>query len=99
MNAEELFHGLPGAQAILEGLEDFQQRRRSIPACLVRMARPRLMRAGVLPAAPFRDDGAELELYALLCDSCGSHAFSRYSALVRELVSFERALDQRLRRG
>lgn len=94
----ELFDGLPGADSMIEGLRDHREGRPSIPACLVRMARPRLIRAGAMSASPALDDGAELELYSLL-SSLGDHAaFSRYNALVRELISFEHALDHRLAR-
>ena len=68
-NPSELFEGLPGAERILEGLKDYHDGRHSIPACLVRMARPRLIRAGMMSASPTHDDGAELELYQLLSSS------------------------------
>ena len=93
----ELLGGLPGADRILEGLNDFHGGRHSIPACLVRMARPRLSRAGLMQASAPCDDGAELELYGLLALE-GTRAHGSYNALVRELVSFEHALDHRLSR-
>ena len=69
-NPSELFEGLPGAERILEGLKDYHSGRHSIPACLVRMARPRLIRAGMMSSSSQpRDDGAELELYQLLSSS------------------------------
>jgi hypothetical protein len=37
-------------------------------------------------------------LYALLGHEHGKEAHSRYNALLRELVSFERALEARYRR-
>ncbi len=94
-NSKEVFAGLPGADRILEGLADFHQGRHTIPACLVRMARPRLSRAGFMASGVLRDDGAELELYHHLAHE-GLLAHSRYNALVRELISFEHALDHRL---
>lgn len=93
----ELLAGLPGADRILEGLNDYHDGRHSISACLVRMARPRLSRAGMMGAAASHDDNAELELYQMLAPE-GTRAHSRYNALVRELISFEHALDHRLRR-
>ena len=60
------------------------------------MARPRLSRAGLLPPSSPLDDGAELDLYQQLALE-GPGAHSRYNALIRELISFEHALDQRLR--
>jgi len=92
----EFFAGLPGADLIVEGLLDYQNGRHTIPACLVRMARPRLIRAGMMTPSPPHDDGAELELYQLLSSSEGARSFSRYNALVREIISFEHALDHRL---
>lgn len=91
-----LFDGLPGADRVLAGLRDYHAGHHSVPACLVRMARPRLARAGLMSAAPPHDDDAELELYQLISSSEGDRAFSRYNALVRELVSFEHALDHRM---
>jgi hypothetical protein len=97
-NLSELFEGLPGADRMIEGLGDFREGRQSIQACLVRMARPRLTRAGAMAASPPSDDGAELELYQLLSTSGDPASFSRYNALVRELISFEHALDHRMSR-
>jgi hypothetical protein len=45
-------------------------------------------------AAP-RYDGAELELYRMLAHE-GTRAHSCYNAILRELISFEHALDHRL---
>ena len=45
-----------------------------------------------------RDDSAELELYQLLSSSGDRQSYSRYNSLVRELISFEHALDHRLSR-
>jgi hypothetical protein len=97
-HAAELLAGLPGAERILEGLRDYQENRQTMSACLVRMAQRRLIRAGLLKPAPPIDDGAELELYHFLAHE-GNQAHSRYNALIRELVSFEHALDHRLSRS
>ena len=77
---------------ILEGLRDFHENRHTAAACLVRMARRRLAKAGLMKALPPVDDGAELDLYHLLSHE-GNQAHSRYNALIRELISFEHALD------
>ena len=95
-NSSELFAGLPGADLIQAGLADYHDGRHSIPACLVRMARPRLSRAGLMAPSITHDNDAELELYQLLSASEGPRSFSRYNALVRELISFEHALDHRM---
>jgi hypothetical protein len=95
MSPSELLAGLPCADQILEGLQDFHAGRQSIPACLVRIARPRLIRAGLMTDAAPRYDGAELELYRMLAHE-GTRAHSCYNAILRELISFEHALDHRL---
>ena len=97
-NPSELLHGLPGAERILEGLRDYQENRLTMAACLVRMARRRLGKAGLMEVSPPCDDGAELDLYHLLSHE-GNHVHSRYNALIRELISFEHALDHRLSRS
>ena len=98
MTSDELLAGLPGESVVRQGLADIAAGRRTIPACLVAIARPRLTRAGLLrPTTSATDDEHERELYRLL-RAQGGDAYSRYSALIRELVSFESALDGRLRR-
>jgi len=92
-----LISGLPGAQRVAEGLFDHRENRQTPAACLVRMARPRLAKAGLIEALPQHDVHAELDLYHLLASE-GNQAHSRYNALVRELISFEHALDHRLRK-
>ncbi len=79
-----------------QGLADFQSGRRTIPACLVGMAAPRLRRLGLIPRTrPSPIPEPELRLYRLLRRQ-GGDAYSRYNALLRELVSFEQALDRRI---
>jgi hypothetical protein len=97
-NQSDLLMGLPGAERILEGLRDYRENRHTMAACLVRMARRRLAKVGLLEDLPPRDDGAELELYQLLSHE-GNQAHSRYNSLIRELISFEHALDHRLNRS
>ena len=97
-NEPELLEGLPGADRVKQGLIDYRHGLISIPACLVRMASPRLIRAGLMMPSFLRDVTAEIELYQLVSASEGRRAFSSYKALVRELISFEHALDHRLSR-
>jgi hypothetical protein len=97
MNLNDLMRALPGEALLRRGLADFQSGQSTIPACLVGIARSRLCRAGLLPASLTRVlPDAELRLYRLLRQD-GGDAYSRYNALVRELVSFEQALDRRCR--
>lgn len=94
---EELINGLPGAAIIRDGLRDLGENRHTIPSCLVRMARRRLAKAKLMEPSPRHDIDAELDLYQLLSHE-GNQAHSRYNSLVRQLVSFEHALDHRLKR-
>jgi hypothetical protein len=95
MNTDELISGLPGEKLVRQGLADFQSGLCTVPACLVRIARPRLSRAGLMPEnATGPSSESELQLYDLLLREDGD-AYSRYNSLLRELVSFENALDRR----
>ena len=95
MRSDDLMRGLPGEALLRQGLTDFQGGRCTIPACLVGMARTRLRRAGLLTGEVASSlVEPELRLYRLLRQE-GGDAYSRYNALVRELVSFEQALDRR----
>ena len=94
-NNDELIENLPGADMIREGIKDFIARRLTISSCLVRIASPRLSKAGLIPQPAESDINAELDLYEILSKE-GKNAYSRYNALIRELVSFEHCLDQRL---
>lgn len=91
----QLIDGLPGAERIREGLRDYRENRHTLSACLVRMARRRLVKAGLIEDSREHDINAELDLYQLMSHE-GNQAHSRYNALVRELISFEHALDHRL---
>ena len=94
-NPTDILSGLPGEALLREGLADALAGRATVAACLVAIGSPRLRRAGLLPATatPLQAD-AELKLYELL-KQAGGDAYSRYNALLRELVSFEQALDHR----
>ena len=94
----DLLDGLPGSALIREGLADYRAGRKTIAACLVRIASPRLSRAGLFDPKAIHDDGSELELYQLLSGE-GDRAYSRYNSLLRELLSFEHALDHRISRA
>ncbi len=94
------FDGLPAVELLQQGLADLAHRRDSVAACLVKIASPRLRRCG--KTVDLTDDealAAGYDLYALPGNEYGREAHSRYNALRRELVSFERALEARRRRG
>ena len=81
---------LPGSDLIEQGLEDLSHGIRSVAALLVSIGAPRLTRLGVRVPAPI--PSPEHALYDLLRQSGADSAHSRYNALVRRLVSFERAV-------
>lgn len=82
---------LPGGDLILAGLEDLRNGRESVPALLVSIGAPRLRRAGYEVPAPIANP--EHRLYALLARGDARSAHGRYNALIRRLVSFERAAE------
>lgn len=95
---QDLIQDLPGRDLIATGLADADAGRVTCASCLISIASPRLLRAGLLPrqSAPALEE-PERTLYRLLQKEDGD-AFSRYNALLRQLVSFERALDHRMAR-
>lgn len=99
MTGPALLSGLPGAALMRDGVRDVLAGSPTIPALVVSVARGRLVRAGVLPAAaPIVATDPERELYRLLLAE-GGDAYSRYNSLIRELVSFVSALESRSRRA
>ena len=81
---------LPGYDLIHEGLRDLTTGVESVPALLVAIGSPKLRDLGMtVPPTP---DHPEHRLYALLASRSGNAAHSQYNALIRRLVSFERAL-------
>ena len=91
------FDDLPGAHWIREGLSDLAMRRESTAAFLVQIGSPKLNRCGVSVEVTAEDAlAADHNLYEMLARVHGNEAHGRYNALLRELVSFERALEQRV---
>ena len=82
---------LPGADLVTQGLEDLRHQRVTLESLLVSIGAPRLRLSGVEVPAPL--DDPEHRLYALLAAEDSDSAHGRYNALVRRLVSFERALS------
>jgi len=82
---------LPGAEIVLEGLEDLAAGRESVASLLVSVGAPRLERSGIQVQQPF--PSPESRLYEVLYREYGDAAHSRYNALIRRLVSFERSLE------
>lgn len=65
--------------------------RESECALLVSIGEPRLRRLGIAVTSPLASP--EHRLFELLSREHGNGAHSKYNALVRRLVSFERALE------
>jgi len=80
---------LPGAELIDAGLAHLASRTETDASLLVWMAAPRLRSLGFEVPPPFAD--AELRLYRRLAERHGVAAHGQYNALVRRLVSFQRA--------
>jgi hypothetical protein len=80
---------LPGADIVRRGLRDLENDVESIESLLVSIGAPRLRRLGLTVPEPF--DRPEHRLYEVLRAEHGDAAHSRYNALIRRLVSFERA--------
>ncbi|MGD9587609.1 MAG: hypothetical protein AB7Q37_10360 [Pyrinomonadaceae bacterium] len=85
----------PGEEIIAKGIDDLRAGVESMPALLVSIGASRLRRAGVpVPAKTF--DDPEHRLYRMLAAENEDSAHSRYNALIRLLVSFERAVESNL---
>ena len=82
---------LPGHELVLRGLEDLAAGIESDEALLVSIGAPRLRQAGIDVPEAFASP--EHRLYERLAAEDADAAHSRYNALVRRLVSFERAAD------
>jgi hypothetical protein len=82
---------LPGAELVAAGLADLERGVESIEALLVSIGAPRLTQLGF--AIPRPIVSPEHRLYELLAADNPDAAHSRYNALVRRLVSFERAAE------
>lgn len=92
--------GLPGAELIEQGLQDLAAGCETIAALLVLVGAPRLRGLGLdVPdpprawSEPPRDPAPEHRLYARLAEQDSDSAHARYNALMRTLVSFERAAE------
>ena len=85
---------LPGADLVARGIADLATGRLTREALLVLVGRPRLEALGVLiPPEPAGEAAPEMLLYELLTREHGDGAHSAYNALIRRLVSYERALE------
>ena len=82
---------LPASDLIETGLRDLRERRETIAALLVSIGAPKLRQLGLNIPDPVASN-PEHRLYDLLAREDVNAAHSRYNALIRRLVSFERAM-------
>jgi len=85
----EIPDSLPGANLVKRGAVDLAEGRESVEALLVSIGAPRLRSIGIELSTPIASP--EHKLYAVLAGEKGDGAHSAYNALIRRLVSFERA--------
>jgi hypothetical protein len=80
---------VPGEDLVRQGLADLRAGLETEAALVVSVGAPRLRRLGFDVDAPLTQP--EHRLYAYLARSGADAAHGRYNALLRRLVSFERA--------
>ena len=83
---------LPGEDLIEAGVDDLRNGRESFASLLVAIGSPRLKRLG-LDLPDHLPDNPEHRLYDLLAETDQDSAHSHYNALIRRLVSYERAAE------
>ena len=91
MDWDDFFDSLPGGEIARRGLADLERGMTTVPSLLVLIGGPRLRNLG-LPV-PEADCNPEHALYNLLSEHDPDSAHARYNALIRTLVSFERAAE------
>ena len=82
---------LPGYDLVSRGLADLKRGHETIESLVVSIGAARLGRLGFPVRSPIA--GPEHRLYARLASVDADSAHSRYNALVRRLVCFERAAE------
>jgi hypothetical protein len=90
VHGEELAR-FPGGTLVSDGIEDLERGESTIAALLVSIGAPRLDRLGFQVPNPIQSP--EHRLYELLAAEDAESAHGRYNALIRRLVSFERAAE------
>ena len=80
---------LPGSELIEQGIRDLASGAETVESLLVSLSAERLRALGIVVPSAFAD--AEQRLYLLLAAQHGDGAHARYNALIRRVVSFQRA--------
>jgi len=79
---------------VAKGIDDLRRGELTVEALLVAVGAPRLRGIGLeIPPIPALAESPELALYAAIEAREAGNAHSRYNALIRRLVSFERAME------
>ena len=82
----------PGEDLIQQGIRDLNLGLETVPALLVSIGAPRLRRLALaIPPQVF--PSPEHRLYQKLAESNPDASHSQYNALIRRLVSYERAAE------
>ena len=82
---------LPGSELVGKGIDDLERGVESVESLLVSIGAPRLAHLGFDVRTPIASP--EHRLYRRLAMEDADSAHSRYHALVRRLVKFERAAE------
>ncbi len=82
---------LPGGDLVARGIADLERGVVSKESLLASIGAPRLSRLGFPVRSPL--PSPEHRLYELLANENPDAAHSRYNALLRRLISFERAAE------
>ena len=86
---------LPGANLVASGIEALKHGELTVEALLVCVGATRMRLAGLeIPPPPPLAQPPEIELYLAIGADHPADTHSRYNALIRRLVSFERALER-----
>lgn len=92
LQSNELLNcSFPGEDLVAIGLRDIARNQETIPALLVSIGAPRLRRSGI--EVPRCFSSPEMRLYRRLNKENPNAAHSRFNALIRRLISFERAVE------
>lgn len=96
----DIFLGLPGETLVRDGLSDLAVGRETAESLMVLIGSQTLKECGVtFPETTANILDADYRLYAIMQERHGNDAHSKYNALIRQLVSFERALEHRVSRA
>ena len=89
---------LPGADLVASGIEALRRGDTTVEGLLVSVGAPRMRAAGLdIPPHPPLEHSPEISLYLAIGEDHPEDTHSRYNALIRRLVSFERALERHVR--